>query len=109
MIATHKTFRDFISHFPLCIKTLQHDATIIAKEILLHVAETLPVNATLVDAINQLEMFVAREDRAEITSSMRHAITAEKPEWLYNSPSRVSAVLRQSQRSVSTPARSFCE
>jgi hypothetical protein len=80
-----------------------------AKEILLQVAETLPPNATLLDAINELEMFVAREDLAEITNSMRHAITAEKPEWLYDSPSRVTAVLRQSHRSVSPLARSFCE
>jgi hypothetical protein len=80
-----------------------------AKEILLQVAETLPPNATLLDAINELEMFVAREDRAEITASLRQTITAEKPEWLYDSPSRVTAVLRQSQRSAPTPARSFCE
>ena len=80
-----------------------------AKEILLQVAETLPPNATLLDAINELEMFVGREDCAEIASSMRNAITAEKPEWLYDSPSRVTAVLRQSQRSASASARSFCE
>lgn len=80
-----------------------------AKEILLQVAETLPPDATLLDAINELEMFVGCDDRAEITESLRTAITAEKPEWLYDSPSRVTAVLRQSQRSAPPPAHSFCE
>ena len=80
-----------------------------AKEILLQVAQTLPANATLLDAINELEMFVSPEDRAEINYSLRTAITAEKPEWLYDSPSRLSAVLRQSRRGTSTPTRSFCE
>ena len=80
-----------------------------AKEILLSVAENLPPNATLLDAINELEMFVGLEENADVTRSLRSQVSAHKPEWLYDSPSRLCTVLRQSASAVSAPARSFCE
>ena len=80
-----------------------------AKEILLSVAENLPPNATLLDAINELEMFVGLEENAEVTRSLRLQAAAQKPDWLYGSPSRLCTVLRQSAGAASAPARSFCE
>jgi hypothetical protein len=68
-----------------------------AKEILLKVAEDLPANATLLDAINEMEMFVGLEDRAEVKRSIREDVPAQGPAWLYESPSRLCAVLRQSR------------
>jgi hypothetical protein len=73
------------------------------------VAESLPPDATILDAINELEMFAGLEDKSEIARSLRETVVAHKPEWLYDSPSRLCTVLRQSRATASTPARSFCE
>jgi len=80
-----------------------------AKEILLRVAENLPTNATLLDAINELEMFIGAEDLREITHSLREEAPSAKPEWLYESPSRLRTALRQTQKPSPSPSRSFCE
>ena len=80
-----------------------------AKEILLRVAEKLPADATLLDAINELEMFVGAEDSREITHSLREDAPASKPDWLYESPSRLRTALRQTHQPAASAARSFCE
>jgi hypothetical protein len=80
-----------------------------AKEILLSVAENLPANATLLDAINELEMFVGLEENSEVAQPLRAQAMAQKPEWIYDSPSRLCTVLRQTRSAASAPARSFCE
>ena len=67
------------------------------KDILLRVAEKLPANATILDAINELEMFVGASDAVEVTRSLRETARAETPAWLYESPSRLRTALRQSR------------
>lgn len=66
-----------------------------AKDVLLKVAETLPDDATDVDAIHQIEAGFAelREQRNRLATRQDAA-----PSWLYDSPSRVQMIHQQMRK-----------
>ncbi len=72
-----------------------------AKEVLLRVAESLPDDATILDAINQIELCAAVSEDVSDSDPGPAQLPGEAPTyapaWLYESPSRLSTILRQSR------------
>jgi hypothetical protein len=69
-----------------------------AKDIVLKVAETLPEDATVLDAINDLELLAAlNEGSMEALGATNNARSAT-PSWLYESPSRVTTIRHRTRR-----------
>ena len=69
-----------------------------AKEIVLQVAERLPEDATVLDAINDLELFAALSEGATEALHATNSAEIHGPAWLYASPSRLSTIRHQSRR-----------
>jgi hypothetical protein len=69
-----------------------------AKDLMLQVAERLPDDATVLDAINDLEFFAAMSEGATEALSATNSSEDHAPAWLYSSSSRLSAIRHQSRR-----------
>jgi hypothetical protein len=69
-----------------------------AKDLMLQVAERLPEDATVLDAINDLELFAAMSEGATEALSATNSLEDHAPAWLYASSSRLSTIRHQSHR-----------
>jgi hypothetical protein len=68
------------------------------KDIVLQVADHLPEDATVLDAINDLELFAAITEGATEALNATNSLQIRGPSWLYNSPSRLSTIRHQSRK-----------
>ena len=62
------------------------------KDIVYKVAETLPEDATVLDAINDLELLAALNEGSMEALSATNDETSTSPAWLYQSPSRLTTI-----------------
>ena len=62
------------------------------KDIVFKVAEELPENATVLDAINDLELFAAITEASTEALNATNSLVIRGPAWLYGSPSRVTSI-----------------
>jgi hypothetical protein len=69
-----------------------------AKDILLRVAEDLPEDASVLDAINDVELYVAINEGSMEALSATNPTRNVGPAWLYESSSRLSTVRQQAGR-----------
>jgi hypothetical protein len=70
------------------------------RDIVLKVAETLPMDASVLDAINDLELLAALNEASMEALDATNVPPSRGPAWLYESPSRLNAVQRQSSHSI---------
>ena len=69
-----------------------------AKDIVLKVAEGLPEDATVLDAINDLELLSAvNEGSMEALNATNHG-SSSSPSWLYQSPSRLTTIRHRTRK-----------
>jgi hypothetical protein len=66
----------------------------------MRVAETLPADASVLDAINDLELLAALNEGSMEALNATNVPRNLGPAWLYESPSRLNTVRRQASHSV---------
>ena len=71
-----------------------------ARDIVLKVAETLPANASVLDAINDLELLAALNEASMEALDATNVPARRGPSWLYESPARLNTVQRQTSHSL---------
>ena len=69
-----------------------------AKDIVMKVAETLPDDATVLDAINDLELLAALNEGSMEALGATNAEPTAAPAWLYQSPSRVTTIRHRTRK-----------
>jgi hypothetical protein len=92
-------FLDPAERFDQCWQASCTATSVSAKDIVLRVAETLPDDATVLDAINDLELLAALNEGSMEALSATNVPRNCEPAWLYESPSRLSAVRHQNVKS----------
>jgi hypothetical protein len=70
------------------------------RDIVLKVAETLPADASVLDAINDLELLAALNEASMEALNATNIPRSRGPAWLYESPARLNAVQRQDSHSI---------
>jgi len=65
------------------------------KDLVLQVANHLPEDATVLDAINDLELFAALSEGATEALNATNSLETRGPAWLYASSSRLSTIRHQ--------------
>ena len=69
-----------------------------AKDIVLKVAETLPEDATVLDAINDLELLAALNEGSMEALNATNSTASAAPAWLYESPSRLTTIRHRTRK-----------
>ena len=69
-----------------------------AKDIVFKVAEGLPEDATVLDAINDLELLAALNEGSMEALNATNNGTSSSPSWLYQSPSRLSTIRHRTRK-----------
>jgi hypothetical protein len=69
-----------------------------AKDIVMKVAQTLPEHATVLDAINDLELLAALNEGSMEALSATNNPRSAAPSWLYESPSRLSTIKHRTRK-----------
>jgi hypothetical protein len=68
------------------------------KDLVLQVADHLSEDATVLDAINDLELFAAMAEGATEALHATNSMETPGPAWLYASPSRLSTIRHQTRK-----------
>lgn len=69
-----------------------------AKDIVMKVAETLPEDATVLDAINDLELLAALNEGSMEALGATNMGRSAAPSWLYESPSRLTTIRHRTRK-----------
>ena len=69
-----------------------------AKDIVMKVAQTLPEHATVLDAINDLELLAALNEGSMEALGATNDLRSATPSWLYESPSRLTHIRHRTRR-----------
>ena len=69
-----------------------------AKDIVFKVAEGLPEDATVLDAINNLELLAAMNEGSMEALNATNAEPSSAPSWLYQSPSRLTTIRHRTRK-----------
>jgi hypothetical protein len=64
------------------------------KTVLLKVASELPEDASVLDAINNIELYAALNDASIDCLQATTPVLTRDPAWIYESPSRLSVVMQ---------------
>lgn len=68
------------------------------KDIVFKVAQTLPDDATVLDAINDLELLAALNEGSMEALNATNAARNATPSWLYESPSRLTTIRHRTRK-----------
>jgi hypothetical protein len=69
-----------------------------AKDIVLQVAQRLPEDASVLDAINDLELLAVVNEGSMEALNATNPLETRGPAWLYESPSRLSNIRHHSRK-----------
>jgi hypothetical protein len=68
------------------------------KDIVFQVAESLPEDASVLDAINDIELYAAVTEGSMEALNATNSLSIRGPEWLYGSPSRVTTIMHRARK-----------